>query len=76
MDASSVTRSPLTKRAGSPSSAMAREIALPPPWTITGSMPTHSMKVTSVRMLSWWRLSSMALPPNLTTIVAPRKLWT
>ena len=70
IDFSHVTRSPLTKRDSMPCSFMPREIALPPPCTITGHIPTHSMNATSLRIPSECDFSSIALPPNFTTIVS------
>jgi hypothetical protein len=75
MACSSVTRSPFTNFAGRPFSVIAREIALPPPWTTTGRRPTHAMKAMSVRTFSTPAFSSIVEPPTFTTTISPRNFW-
>ena len=69
--ASSVTRSPSTKRVWTPRRARRALIALPPPCTNTTRMPmslSSSRSPTTCRMR---RGSSMADPPYFTTMVRP-----
>ena len=72
IDALSVTRRPLTNLALMPASRMRVVIALPPPCTMTGLIPTASRKTTSRRVRSTRCSSSIALPPYLMTKVCPR----
>src|ERR1044071_8618211 len=75
--ASPVTRRPWTKAALSPAESMARVMAMPPPWTTTGLMPTASRNTMSRATPSRTGGSgeSMKLPPYLTTNVWLRKRW-
>jgi len=50
-----------------------REIALPPPCTTIGRMPTAFMKAMSVKMDFRSSALSMTLPPSFTTIISPLK---
>ena len=60
-------------RTGSrPASLMALLMALPPPWTMIGRMPTVFMKTTSVSRFRWAASSSSTLPPSLMTTILSR----
>ena len=72
MASGGVTRSPFTKRASSPLSFIALEIALPPPCTTTGLRPMDSMTTIScIRDFTSFG-SSIAEPPNLISTVLSR----
>jgi hypothetical protein len=71
----SVTRRPLTNFALRPASRMRSVMALPPPWTRIGLMPTASRKTMSRSSRSITCSSSIALPPYLITKVRPRNFW-
>jgi len=71
----SVTRRPSMNFAASPASFMRWVIALPPPWTSTGLIPTASRNTTSRRNFSTMCSSSIAAPPYLMTKVCPRYSW-
>ncbi len=73
IDASSVTRKPASKRVSTPASLSARVMALPPPWTTIGRMPTTRMNATSVSVERRAARSSWTLPPSFTTMISPRK---
>ena len=47
-------------------------ISGPPPWTITGFMPTYLSSTTSVAKASRRASSAIAEPPYLITIVFPK----
>ena len=49
-------------------------IALPPPWTTTGRMPTVSMKTMSTSRARSASGSSITLPPSLMTVNLPWNL--
>ena len=51
---------------------MACEMALPPPCTSTGFIPTEERKMTSVKKLRTASVSSSTLPPSLMTTYRPR----
>ena len=67
----SETRRPSWKRTSMPSFSMYSVISGPPPWTITGFMPTYLSRTTSVAKASRSSSSRMAAPPYLITIVRP-----
>src|SRR5213594_799989 len=69
---SSVTRMPPTKRGSLPSRFMRAPICGPPPWTMTGRMPTKRSRITSSAKGSLRSARSMAAPPYLMTTVLPR----
>ena len=71
---SSVKRLPLTKRAVRPAFSIAWVIALPPPCTITGRIPTVCMKTTSTKSARSDSGSSMTEPPSLITVNFPWNL--
>src|SRR5712692_1393420 len=69
---SSVTRMPPTNFGSLPSRFMSAPIWGPPPWTITGSMPTKRSRITSSANDRLRSPCSMAEPPYLMTTVLPR----
>ena len=73
-DSGVVTRCPCSNRVVIPACSSARVIALPPPCTMTGLMPTASMKTTSraTPPRTAESVESMKLPPYLMTNVSPR----
>ena len=70
---SSVTRIPPTKRGSFPSRFMRAPICGPPPWTMTGFMPTYLRRMTSRAKPSASGCASIAAPPYLMTRVFPEK---
>src|SRR5881392_3602764 len=66
---SSVTRMPPTNRGSLPSRFMRAPICGPPPWTMTGRMPTKRSRITSSAKGSLRSARSMAAPPYLMTVV-------
>src|SRR5713226_749019 len=68
----SVTRMPPTNFGSLPSRFMSAPIWGPPPWTITGSMPTKRSRITSSANDRLRSPCSMAEPPYLMTTVLPR----
>jgi len=77
-DSGVVTRYPCSNRVSTPESASARVIALPPPCTMTGLMPTASRKTTSraTPPRTVESSESIKLPPYLMTNVSPRNRCT
>src|SRR2546427_728679 len=69
---SSVTRMPPTKRGSMPRRFMRAPICGPPPWTMTGLMPTKRSRITSSANGSLRSARSIAAPPYLMTTVLPR----
>src|SRR5256712_3030601 len=69
---SSVTRMPPTKRGSMPRRFMRAPICGPPPWTMTGLIPTKRSRITSSATGSWGPARSIAAPPYLMTTVLPR----
>src|SRR3989441_3379069 len=69
---SSVTRMPPTKRGSLPRRFISAPICGPPPWTITGLMPTRRRRITSRANGSLRSARSIAAPPYLMTRVLPR----
>src|SRR5881296_3367673 len=69
---SSVTRMPPTNWGSLPSRFMRAPICGPPPWTMTGLMPTRRSKITSSANGSLRSARSIAAPPYLMTTVLPR----
>src|SRR2546428_4858731 len=69
---SSVTRMPPTKRGSLPRRFIRAPICGPPPWTITGLIPTSRRRITSRANGSFRSARSIAAPPYLMTIVLPR----
>src|SRR2546426_174952 len=69
---SSVTRMPPTKRGSMPRRFMKAPICGPPPWTMTGLMPTKRSRITSSANGSLRSARSIAAPPYLMTTVLPR----
>ena len=69
----SVTRMPWTNLLSLPSRLSRSPICGPPPWTITGLMPTCFIITTSRAKLFFSSSFSMALPPYLITTVVPAK---
>src|SRR6059036_3585755 len=69
---SSVTRMPPTKDGSLPSRFMRAPICGPPPWTMTGLMPTRRSRMTSSANDSFRSAWSMAAPPYLMTTDFPR----
>src|SRR5437667_1138187 len=69
---SSVTRMPPTNSGSLPSRFMRAPICGPPPWTMTGLMPTKRSRITSSANGSLRSARSMAAPPYLMTTVFPR----
>ena len=69
-----VTRYPCSNRVSTPACSSARVIAFPPPCTMTGLMPTASMKTTSraTPLRTAGSVESIKLPPYLMTNVSPR----
>ena len=63
------------KRVGMPACFRRALIALPPPWTITGFIPAHSMKTMSRTTPRVHSGSSIAEPPNFTTTRLFRNSW-
>src|SRR5213594_901480 len=68
---SSVTRMPPTKRGSLPSRFISAPICGPPPWTMTGLIPTSRSRITSLANRSFRSARSIAAPPYLMTIVLP-----
>src|ERR1700693_4088300 len=73
MVSASVTRIPPTKCGSLPSRFMRAPIWGPPPWTMTGRMPTSLNRSTSLANCSLRSACSMAAPPYLMTRVLPWK---
>src|SRR3989449_4176477 len=69
---SSVTRMPPTKLGSLPRRFIRAPIWGPPPWTITGLMPTRRRRITSRANGSLRSARSIAAPPYLMTRVLPR----
>src|SRR5439155_8580607 len=69
---SSVTRMPPTKRGSLPRRFISAPICGPPPWTITGLMPTRRRRITSRANGSLRSARSIAAPPYLMPVVLPR----
>src|SRR5260370_10545248 len=69
---SSVTRMPPTNVGSLPSRFMSAPICGPPPWTMTGLMPTRCSRMTSSANGSLRSAWSMAAPPYLMTTDFPR----
>src|SRR6266849_4479943 len=69
---SSVTRMPPTKLGSLPRRFIMAPIWGPPPWTITGLMPTRRRRITSRANGSLRSARSIAAPPYLMTRVLPR----
>ena len=69
--ASSVYRRPWTQRASSPAFSIAKVIALPPPWTTTGRIPTVCMNTTSTSRARSASGLSITEPPSLMTVNLP-----
>src|SRR5882672_3900955 len=69
---SSVTRMPPTKRGSLPRRFMRAPICGPPPWTMTGLMPTSRRRITSLAKRSFRSARSIDAPPYLMTMVLPR----
>src|SRR5262249_19145212 len=65
------TRRPSTNFTSIPSRSMCFVISGPPPWTITGFIPTYLRRTTSLANASRSSSSCMAAPPYLMTIVRP-----
>ena len=51
------------------------EIAGPPPWTTTGSIPTHFINIISLITVSFSSSFIIAFPPYFITMVFPRYFW-
>ena len=68
----SVTRMPPTNCGSLPSFFMSAPICGPPPWTITGLMPTRWSRMTSSANCALRSACSMAAPPYLMTTDFPR----
>src|SRR5438105_114753 len=63
---------PPTKRGSMPRRFMRAPICGPPPWTMTGLMPTKRSRITSSANGSLRSARSIAAPPYLMTTVLPR----
>jgi hypothetical protein len=70
---SSVTRMPPTNFGSFPSRFIIIPICGPPPWTMTGFMPTNFKRTTSRANDSLSNGDSIAAPPYLITMVFPEK---